>query len=53
MEGSLVKLSLWSDDNQPTWFWSCKGLDALIERVEQALREGKGDWRKPKSQQRR
>ncbi len=48
-EGGSYLASLWGGENVETWFCTFHGLDALIERVEAALREGKGDWRKPKA----
>lgn len=52
MEGPIWKVCLWCDDNQPRWFASFDSSEALLERVEELLKEGKGDWRKPKAQER-
>ncbi len=47
-EGPNYLVSLWGGDQHDRWFWTCHSLDCLIERVEEALKAGKGDWRPPK-----
>lgn len=49
MEGTLVKVCLGAGDEHPKWFWSFESLDSGLERLEQALQEGKGDWVEPKA----
>jgi len=48
VEGSLVKVNLWAHQNAPQWFWSFTGLEAGMEKINEALEKGMGDWRNPK-----
>jgi len=53
LEGSYVKFCLGAGDNFPKFFSSFQGLEAGLEKVEECLRLGKGDWRAAKTQPRR
>jgi len=47
-EGSLLKVNLWAHQNHPQWFWSFTGLEAGMEKINEALVKRSGDWRQPK-----
>lgn len=49
-EAGAYLVSLWGGENVETWFCTFHSLDALIEQVEAALSQDRGEWRKPKSQ---
>lgn len=51
-EGGRVKVNLWAGEKHDTWFYSFDGLEGLTEWIEQALREGRGDWVPPKAKER-
>lgn len=50
MEGPTLKCCLRAGDSQPRWFATLGDFDCAIERIEEMLRNGKGDWRKPKQE---
>jgi hypothetical protein len=52
-EGLMVKCCLGAGENWDKWFWSFQGLDAGLEKVEEALRSGKGDWVDPRGKRTR
>jgi hypothetical protein len=51
MEGSVLKCCLRAGDSQPRWFATLGGFDCAIERIEEMLKSGKGEWRRPKQEQ--
>jgi len=52
-EGRLVKVCLGAGDEHDKWFWSFHGLEAGLEKVEDALAKGQGDWVDPRGRKRR